>query len=113
MNPQHPSHIRDYHNTSVATATLIGALASAVVKSTINAKKLKEGNITRKGAIADVVKGAAQGAIATASVAAIHETIGCSERSNLNAVAYGAIGIAGVYAVEKLADRFCTTTKEA
>lgn len=99
-------------NTQIGSATIVGAVATAVVKTTINAKKVSEGSLSIPEALRDTVKGSAQGAVATATVATIQEMTTRPNPSTLNAVAVAAMGIVGVYAIEKIADSL-SEVKEA
>jgi len=101
------------NRSGIVTATLIGALASAAVKATVNAKKIKEESVTKEAAVKDVAKGVLQGAVATATVASIHDALWRPDRSVAGALTYGVMGIAGVYAIEKLSDRFAEEVQDA
>lgn len=106
----YPNNMQPYgrqqnNRSGIVTATIIGALASAAVKTTINVKKVKEGSATQEEAIKDVAKGTLQGAVATATVASMHDALTRPNRSVLSAATYGAMGIVGVYAIEKFSEK--------
>ena len=90
----------------IVTATLIGAVASAAVKMAINAKKINEDAVTKEAAVKDIAKGVFQGAVATATVASVYDALRRPDHSVVGALTYGVMGVAGVYAIEKLSDRF-------
>ncbi|MCG3672292.1 magnetosome protein MamC [Aliarcobacter butzleri] len=80
-----------------------GAIASAVVSSAINYKKMQNKQISRNDAIKDTVKRTSQGAIATGSAIATANYIG--QNSWLKAVTALSIGAAGIYALEVLEEK--------
>lgn len=104
-NSMHTNAMQSNNRSGIVTATIIGALASAVVKSTINVKKVKEGSVTQEEAVKEVAKGTLQGAVATATVASMHDALTRPNRSVLSAATYGAMGIVGVYAIEKFSEK--------
>ncbi len=81
-----------------------GAVASGIISSAINYKKLKENEITSKDAIKDTVKVTSQGAIATGAAIATANYLG-QPNGFFKALAAATVGVAGVYAVEKLDEK--------
>ena len=106
MNRMPQKGIYPQNRSGVAAATLIGALASAAVKSTLTIKKINEGESSVAAAAKEVAKSTLQGAVATATVASMHAALARPDRSFLSAVTYGTMGVAGIYAIEKLTERF-------
>lgn len=80
-----------------------GAIASAVVSSAINYKKVQSKQISRNDAIKDTVKRTSQGAIATGSAIATANYIG--QNSWLKAMTALSIGAAGIYALEVIEEK--------
>lgn len=81
-----------------------GAVASAIVSSTINYKKVKEEKISSKEAVKDTVKKTSQGAIATGAAIATANYLG-QEGGLLKALTAVSVGMAGIYAVEVIDDK--------
>ncbi len=81
-----------------------GAVASGIISGAINYKKLKENEISSTEAIKDTVKVTSQGAIATGAAIATANYVG-QPNGVFKALAAAAIGVAGVYAVEKLDEK--------
>lgn len=93
------------NSTGLVSVTLLGALVSAAVKTTINYKKVKDEKMTKEQAIKEVAKSAAQGAVAAATVSSMHSSIHAPVPSPLSAVTYATMGIAGIYAIEKFYEK--------
>ena len=90
-----------------------GAVASAIVSGSINYKKTKEEKITSQEAVRDTVKKTSQGAIATGAAIATANYLG-QRGGFFKALTAASIGMAGVYAVEKLDEKLqekCETQK--
>ncbi len=81
-----------------------GAVASAIVSSTINYKKVKDEKIDKKEALRDTVKKTSQGAIATGAAIATTNYLG-EQGGLLKAMTALSVGIAGIYAVELIDDK--------
>lgn len=81
-----------------------GAVASAIVSGSINYKKTKENEISKKQAVTDTVKKTSQGAIATGAAIATANYLGQKD-GFFKALTAASIGMIGVYAVEKLDEK--------
>jgi len=77
-----------------------GSLAAGAVAVALNYDKYKKGEIEKREAINDSIKLTAQGGIATGSAIAAANYLG--KGSILNMFTAISVGIAGVYAVEKV-----------
>ncbi|MDC7243520.1 MAG: hypothetical protein PQJ44_06235 [Sphaerochaetaceae bacterium] len=89
---------------SVTGHVISGALAAGVLSGALNYDKYKKGEIEKKEALNNSLKLSLQGGIATGSAVAAANYIG--ENSILNSLSAISVGVMGIYAIEKLADKF-------
>lgn len=88
---------------NVTGHVISGALAAGVAAGALNYNKYKSGDLDKTEAINDSIKLGAQGGIATGSAIAAANYVG--EGKYLSMLSAVSLGIAGVYAVEKVAEK--------
>jgi hypothetical protein len=82
---------------------LRGAITSGSVATISNINRYKQNKISKNKAIRNSVKSAIQGGIASTTAVATLQQYG--EKNGLGMLTAIAVGVAGVYAVEKLSDK--------
>ncbi|NVJ53253.1 MAG: hypothetical protein HWD90_06135 [Campylobacteraceae bacterium] len=88
----------------VLRSVITGAIASAVASSTINMRKVKNEEISKKEALKDTLKRTSQGAIATGAAVATADYL--SQKGGfIKAMTTISVGMAGIYALEVLDDK--------
>ncbi len=87
-----------------------GAIASAAIAGGMQYSQLKQGKVSQKEAIATTVKLSLQGGIATGAAIAAANHLG--RGSIFGVLGALSIGIAGVYAVEKVSEAVRQQTQE-
>eukprot|EP01156_Anaeramoeba_ignava_P009044 Anaeramoba_ignava/a36_144.p6 GENE.a36_144~~a36_144.p6 ORF type:complete len:118 (+),score=29.30 a36_144:1435-1788(+) len=87
-----------------------GSLAAGALAAGINYNKYKKGQIGKNEAIQDSLKLSIQGGIVTGSSIAAANYVG--EGSYMKMLTALSIGMAGVYAVEKINEKFTPRFKE-
>ncbi len=88
---------------SVTGHVISGALASGALAGALNYNKYLKGEIDKKEAISDSLKLSAQGGIATGSAIAAANYMG--QGNIFGMLTAVSIGMAGVYAVEKVSEK--------
>ncbi|RXJ88729.1 hypothetical protein CRV01_08870 [Arcobacter sp. CECT 8983] len=88
----------------ILRSVITGAIASAVASSTINMRKVKNQEISKKEALRDTFKRTSQGAIATGAAVATADYL--SQKGGfIKAMTTISVGMAGIYALEVLDDK--------
>ncbi len=82
-----------------------GAVASALISGTINYKKVMEKKVKPNLALKDTIKKTSQGAIATGAAIATSNYLG-QKGGLMKALSAVSIGMAGIYALEILDEKF-------
>jgi len=82
-----------------------GAVASALVSGTLNYKKVIDKKESRAAALKDTIKKTSQGAIATGTAIATSNYLG-QKGGLMKALSAVSIGMAGIYALEVLDEKF-------
>ena len=82
-----------------------GAVASALISGTINYKKVMEKKVKPTFALKDTIKKTSQGAIATGAAIATSNYLG-QKGGLMKALSAISIGMAGIYALEILDEKF-------
>ena len=92
---------------SVTGHAVSGAVASAVVAGSINYNNYNKDKITKEEAVQNSIKLAVQGGVATGSAIAATNYLG--KGNYLGMLAAVTLGLGGVYAVEKVAEKISET----
>lgn len=86
-----------------------GAIGVGVISGVLNAKKVKEQNLSKEEALRNTLKDTIVGGIASATAISVSNNLGDPRKSMLQTLGALALGAGAVYAVEKAAKREKTT----